>query len=402
MGKRSRRKRPGRGANAGDAGARTAVAAPPPPPTLANQHQVSMAERQPRTWERGQPQAEADRMMKEFMSIIELLNEDPWNSQRLNALDSFGKIIVEKILVESEPDTFDYDSTQVHIKFLKKICRSKTEPAFYRALAHEISGWIYLAISGGCDVHGEALDHFDKAIAIYESADASEKELIVSLHGDSICIGDYYEHHISYITKSVFGFHNYVKRWNLNASIPAGIQCDCCAESRKDFGEEGLLQCGRCKMAFYCSVACQRKAWREEGHRLDCRKKGEFKVGDLAVVTKSTGGICSGQRVELIASVLDGVGTNDESQSHWLVREKEGDEMVEVAVKNLTQVRSALWQALNAEDLAKFHREASLELGYDRIEADEEGVPLPELLSNNDRKDELDSDSDGEMATRYI
>ena len=397
MGKRSRRKRPGRGAalprdsststaNAGDAGARTAVAVAAP--TLADQHLAIVEERQRRNQERGDPQAEANRMMQKFRS---LLNEDPWNSERLTAFDSFGEIVMH-------PKNIDYESTQEHIKFLKKIRRSKTEPAFYRALAHEITGQIYLLISGAADVHGEALDHFDKALAIYESADAYEKGLIVSLHGAAICIGDYYEFHVSYITKAVFTLHEGFSfgAWGptgceLEVAIPAGIQCDCCEESRKGVWEEGLLQCARCKMAYYCSVDCQQKAWKEQGHRLVCRKKGEFKVGDVAVVTESVGGIDSGQRVELIAPVLDDVGTNDGSQSHWLVKEKEGDEQVEVAVKSLKQVRSVLWRQMTREDLAEI---VQMIRERDRNKADEEDVPLPELLSNNDCKEELDSDDD--------
>ena len=219
------------------------------------------------------------------------------------------------------------------------------------------------------------------------------------MHGDAVCIGDYYENRVSLITKLVF-----LKRGNfclrawgptgghLNVAIPAGIQCDCCEEYRKeDLGEEGLRQCGRCKMAYYCSVDCQRKAWREQGHRLVCRKKGEFKVGDVAVVTKSVGGIRSGQRVELIAPVLDDLGKNDESQSHWLVKEKEGDEPVKVAVKSLKQVRSVLWRGWGEDDIANL---AEMLFEGDKNEADDEGVPLPELLSNDACKEELDSDDD--------
>jgi len=265
-------------------------------------------------------------------------------------------------------------------------------------LAHEITGQIYLLISGGADVHGEALDHFDRAVAIYESADASEKGLIASLHGDAICIGDYYEFHVSHITKDVFSLHEWVSfgAWGptgceLEVAVPAGIQCDCCEESRKGVWEEGLLQCERCRMAYYCSVNCQRKAWKEQGHRLVCRKKGEFKVGDVAVVTESVGGIDSGQRVELIAPVLDDVGTNDGSQSHWLVKEEEGEERVEVAVESLKRVRSVMWRQMTRDDLVKI---AQMVLERDRNNADEEDGPLPELLSNNDRKEELDSDDD--------
>ena len=332
---------------------------------------------------------------------MSLLNEDPWNSQRLSALDSFGKIIMEKI-----PEKFDYDSTQVHIKFLKKIRRSKTEPAFYRALAYEITGRIHLTISGGPDVHGEALDHFEKALTIYKSANASEKGRIVCLHGDAICIGDYYENRVSLITNVAFCFHKKISMgaWgptgcDLNVSIPAGIQCDCCEESREDLGVESLLQCARCKMAYYCSVDCQQKAWKEQGHRLVCRKKGEFKAGDVAVVAKSVGGIRSGELVESIAPVLDDVGTNDKPEP--LARQRTGRRQTgRVAVKSLKQVRSVVWWPWTKEFLTmrllEIVRECDGMLGRDKNKADDEDVPLPELLSNNDCKEELDSDDDGE------
>jgi len=38
--------------------------------------------------------------------------------------------------------------------------------------------------------------------------------------------------------------------------------------------------CSRCKMAYYCSKACQTKQWRA-GHKQACRKKGEIRPGDV-------------------------------------------------------------------------------------------------------------------------
>ena len=121
MGKRSRRKRPGRaGAHASDAGARTAGAATAAvaAPTLADQRRATVRSNR----ERGDPLAEANRMMQEFLS---LLNEDPWNSQRLSAFDSFGEI-----MMLGNNDKFDYDSKQVYLKFLKKVVARKQSPSF--------------------------------------------------------------------------------------------------------------------------------------------------------------------------------------------------------------------------------------------------------------------------------
>jgi len=233
--------------------------------------------------------------------------------------------------------------------FEKNSVARKKSPPFTAGWRYDITGRIYLFIAGSSDFHWEALDLFEKAILIYESADTTEKGRIVCLHGEAMCIGDHYENRVSFITKIVFCFHEKmcIGAWgptgcHLSVTVPAGLEYDCCEGSQKDLEEESMLRCGKCKMVYYCSVDCQQKAFKEQGYRLVCRKKGEFKVGDVAVVTESVGGIRSGQQVELIAPVLGDVGMNDESQS-WIVKEKHGDERGQVAVKSLKQVRSVLW-----------------------------------------------------------
>ena len=35
---------------------------------------------------------------------------------------------------------------------------------------------------------------------------------------------------------------------------------------------EGYKQCSRCKCVYYCGVDCQRKDWKENGHKEECKK----------------------------------------------------------------------------------------------------------------------------------
>jgi len=117
MGKQSRRKRPGgRAAKNNDStssssisGASAVVAAP----------RATVAERHRRNRERGEPRAEVVRYREEFQSLSDA---DPWNNQRLSALDSYAKLLVTR----EAKKIFDYDEMKDAIKFLKKIRRSKT------------------------------------------------------------------------------------------------------------------------------------------------------------------------------------------------------------------------------------------------------------------------------------
>ena len=57
-----------------------------------------------------------------------------------------------------------------------------------------------------------------------------------------------------------------------------GIKCDVCGGQRE--GKTTLLRCSRCGKAFYCTKACQARAW-SDGHKQACRQPGKFKEGDM-------------------------------------------------------------------------------------------------------------------------
>jgi len=393
MGKQSRRKRPGAAKNndstSSGTGASSAVVAAP--------RAITVAERHRRNRERGDPRADVVRAREEFESLVDA---DPWNNQRLSALDSYATLMTH----HAKP-IFDYDQMQDAVKFLKTVRRSKTEPVFYRALAYELTGFLTVFTSfSNADPHGEALAYFDRAIALYESADGLEKERIVFLSGIPTCLGDRYQHKSEYLSKFEYCLNeNYALRaWgphgdDVGFAFIAGTQCDFCETLRKDLGEEheGLFCCGKCQMEYYCSEDCQRKAWYERGHRLRCRKKGEIQPGDIMILTKSVGGIPPGHAVQIVGPDPDNM------TSRWIVKEQErnSDKGGCVSAKSLKRVRALLWYPFDREDLRLISAMlAARDNQSNKSEESEDAEqPLPVLLSHDLNEEESDSDDDDEQ-----
>jgi MYND finger len=133
-------------------------------------------------------------------------------------------------------------------------------------------------------------------------------------------------------------------------AVALGLQCDCCSKNR---GESVFMVCGRCSLAHYCSVQCQRKAWKEHGHKMVCRKEGEFRVGDVAGSSISFGilSVCHPVRLIARADVQEDGGDNNysTSQSSWQVEstledDGNGAKLVKtMSSANLVRIRPVLW-----------------------------------------------------------
>ena len=58
-----------------------------------------------------------------------------------------------------------------------------------------------------------------------------------------------------------------------NAACGSSSRSDCAWCGAKEGSIPGILkhhQCGRCKLAFYCSESCQKRHWKEGGHKHNC------------------------------------------------------------------------------------------------------------------------------------
>lgn len=92
-----------------------------------------------------------------------------------------------------------------------------------------------------------------------------------------------------------------------------GKECDCCHKTTQEVGMVNLLLCTRCKMAYYCSEACQKKQWRA-GHKHACRTKHQIENGDHMKIE----GLVS--RSELNGNIVQVVGPDSATPGRWKVK----------------------------------------------------------------------------------
>jgi len=92
-------------------------------------------------------------------------------------------------------------------------------------------------------------------------------------------------------------------------------------------------------MAFSCSKECQHLAWND--HKKECRKPGEFKVGDKAYTLQAFGEAKHGNRVEILAESLTDTGYLVVSFDVYYAEVP--DSIASVPVDRLRRMRPELW-----------------------------------------------------------
>lgn len=117
-------------------------------------------------------------------------------------------------------------------------------------------------------------------------------------------------------------------------SHAGGKHCDCCKKSEQELGLYELEKCSRCKLSFYCSKECQRKAW-YAGHKQACRKKGQIEIGDDMLL----GGLST--RQDLNGRFVKVVGMG-KSEGKWLVKLCDVPQPVSVLGDKLVRLRPAV------------------------------------------------------------
>ena len=91
--------------------------------------------------------------------------------------------------------------------------------------------------------------------------------------------------------------------------------------------------CAKCKMAYYCSPACQRKGW--AAHKPQCRAPGEHRVGDVVRLQGLQTDQClNGQFAEVLQCFTD--------SGRWLVNNMCWEGRAPVSVKAVC-MRRVLW-----------------------------------------------------------
>jgi hypothetical protein len=107
----------------------------------------------------------------------------------------------------------------------------------------------------------------------------------------------------------------------IDRARPDGEVCDCCGKTLAELQIPSFSRCGRCKMVFYCSPACQQEHWKKKGHKEACRNKnGQIEIGDdMQLPTKNPDGttITKFKFVKVISCV--GRGDQWRVQQHGLL-----------------------------------------------------------------------------------
>lgn len=119
------------------------------------------------------------------------------------------------------------------------------------------------------------------------------------------------------------------------SNVPA-LVCDFCFQTKEKLGLTMLQCCGACRSSFYCSNSCQKKHWKQID-KSQCRKKGEFKAGDVARIGERCGSLDIHDEVTIVSPV-DGERGVDE-QERFLVVSFDDDAESVVPTKVLRNMR---------------------------------------------------------------
>lgn len=123
--------------------------------------------------------------------------------------------------------------------------------------------------------------------------------------------------------------------------LPGGTECDCCGKKAEEMAGGELLQCSRCKLAYYCSAQCQKQRWKD-GHKQACRSPGQIEAGDIMLVK----GIISkrelnGALVKIVQPAGGGRWEVEliEDQGDLLLTVAYANKTISLASKNLAHIR---------------------------------------------------------------
>lgn len=303
------------------------------------------------------------RVMAEFNSLPSSMN-----AQRIQAFITYCGLL-ERL----DPKLYTHQDYSFLKKMIKTDTNHNTTNTGHYQVFFRVCAWMYLAGVMSCNGHydsqGEALQFYDNVIEACDSARETDKKRIITLHGKRATVG-------TFLSGQRAIAADILKRVSTTACtlmtctptgqsspvpLMAGLICDCCGKVRPE--NTILMQCGRCKLAHYCSADCQKKAWKELGHKTTCREKHEFRVGDVAACVDPFGDTKTGKHVRIVSPAP----AADDSQpteiptpiTHWVVESKQDDEpkiTMTVAAKRLKRVRPGLWCNRGKAELAEWEK----------------------------------------------
>jgi MYND finger len=238
---------------------------------------------------------------------------------------------------------------QRDLDFLWPIAKNEEESSLSRCRAFYHIGYAHLE-KGECQA---AADNFRDAIHIIDTAKASEKEAYVRRPDNGVYTDTKVETELQRRRQQIKERLDKTKHWSApisnwlpdSESIPicypedrpslldrlmvGGDKCDCCGKTLEELRVHKLDTCSRCKMVYYCSVACGMKAWKG-GHKKYCRKKNEIVKGDtMMLVNLVSKPKWNGQLVDILGH----------DRRRWKTQLVATDEIVSIAPEKLRHIR---------------------------------------------------------------
>ena len=113
-----------------------------------------------------------------------------------------------------------------------------------------------------------------------------------------------------------------------------GQACDFCGKSLRELGVTTLKTCSRCKSAYYCTVDCQKRAWKA-GHKHHCREPNQIEVGDIMTLRGlETNPDMNGRLFRVLHA-------DPATPGKWVVKTRLEGRVLSVSTKNLAHLRPA-------------------------------------------------------------
>lgn len=320
-----------------------------------------------KAWRRGDDRAYANYMIQAVCAA-----SSPWWYGRFLFFENYVQILTNDTTLVNDTDWTQFE----------KILRSTEEPSIFRAVAA-------VALSGLCSsIKGDneqAADYCRQIIEIEESTDPKEKrrqafskmnEAAPSRHncgGRNQTLGSILQS-IAELAKGNlqalieaqlpcdeeegkrrregnrerraggrvvvdFSSTEVLDHWpeDLKRRVRlGGSECDCCGKTLRELGVARLDCCSRCKMAYYCSAACQKAQWKA-GHKQACRKPGDIREFDYMMMRGLQ------NKSELNGRLAFARKPDPDNEGRWIVNAPCGDNYelkdISVSVKKLYHIR---------------------------------------------------------------
>lgn len=243
---------------------------------------------------------------EEYREAIDVLMEavhnfpSPWWSDRFIYLQYINMFFIEIEKLAEDPDNVHRSD----IQFYKQIIRDEDyEPVVFRAFAASCLGNLRMMKNNPTDF-GKATEAYELVGSTIDTLTpeeaAREMDCIFgenNEHQTTVTVGFFLDQLRQLVaTNEVERATNMGNTSSVDISDemrqifhraygPVGVKCDNCGITREDAATngDGLKNCTKCKLVFYCSKECQKLHWRS-GHRQACRCPGQIEIGDVMLV----------------------------------------------------------------------------------------------------------------------